>query len=119
MALCPTGLCHIPSFLQGAPWLLNQRYLQQDLPEELPASVSQLDNEMRKIILIIHAICLAQSKNRYDSGVVLAKSRNPTLSADSGIVPDNSRIGQGVYQTFSKKVPVSVPNFFFVTLNVF
>ena len=42
-------------------------------------------------------ICSAQSKNRYDSGIVPAQSRNPTLSADSGIVPDNSRIAQGIY----------------------
>ena len=42
-------------------------------------------------------ICSAQSKNRYDSRIVPAQSRNPTLSADSGIVPDNSRIAQGIY----------------------
>ena len=42
-------------------------------------------------------ICSAQSKNRDDSGIVPAQSRNPTLSADSGIVPDNSRIAQGIY----------------------
>ena len=40
-------------------------------------------------------ICSAQSKNRYNSGIVLRKVRIPTLSADSGIVPDNSRIAQG------------------------
>ena len=42
-------------------------------------------------------MCSAQSKNRYDSGIVPTQSRNPTLSADSGIVPDNSRIAQGIY----------------------
>ena len=49
-------------------------------------------------------ICSAQSKNRYDSGIVLAQSRNPTLSADSGIVPDNSRIAQGIYIVLSSDI---------------
>ena len=48
--------------------------------------------------------CSAQSKNRYDSGIVPAQSRNPTLSADSGIEPDNSRIAQGIYIVFSSAV---------------
>ena len=41
-------------------------------------------------------ICSAQSKNRYNSGIVLRKVGILTLSANSGIVPDNSRIAQGV-----------------------
>ena len=42
-------------------------------------------------------ICSAQSKNWYDSGIVPAQSRNPTLSATSGTVPDYSRIAQDIY----------------------
>ena len=42
-------------------------------------------------------ICSAQSKNRYNSGIVLRKGGILTLSANSGIVPDNSRIAQGIY----------------------
>ena len=42
-------------------------------------------------------ICSAQSKNRYNSGIVLRKVGILTLSANSGIVPDNSRIAQGIY----------------------
>ena len=42
------------------------------------------------------SICSAQSKNRYNSGIVLRKVGILTLSANSGIVPDNSRIAQGV-----------------------
>ena len=53
---------------------------------------------------MIRCICSAQSKNRYDSGIVLAQSRNPTLSADSGIVPDNSRIAQGIYIGLSSDI---------------
>ena len=51
-------------------------------------------------------ICSAQSENRYNSGIVtilelyLRIVRTPTLSADSGIVPDNSRIAQGVFYRF-------------------
>ena len=47
-------------------------------------------------------ICSAQSKNRYDSGIV--PSRNPTLSANSGIVPDHSRIAQGIYIVLSSDI---------------
>ena len=47
--------------------------------------------------IIVVCICSAQSKNRYNSGIVLRKVRILTLSADSGIVPDNSRIAQGIY----------------------
>ena len=36
----------------------------------------------------------AQRKNRYNSGILLRKVGILTLSADSGIVPDNSRIAQ-------------------------
>ena len=42
-------------------------------------------------------ICSAQSKNWYNSGIVLRKVGILTLSANSGIVPDNSRIAQGIY----------------------
>ena len=42
-------------------------------------------------------MCSAQSKNRYNSGIVLRKVGILTLSANSGIVPDNSRIAQGIY----------------------
>ena len=38
----------------------------------------------------------AQSRNRDNSGIVLRKVGIPTLSADSRIVPDNSRIAQGI-----------------------
>ena len=48
--------------------------------------------------------CSAQSKNLYDSGIVPAQSRNPTLSVDSGIVPDNSRIVQGIYIVLSSDI---------------
>ena len=50
-----------------------------------------------KNLYIYVYICSAQSKNRYDSGIVPAQSRNPTLPANSGIVPDNFRIAQGIY----------------------
>ena len=46
---------------------------------------------------ILQYICSAQSKNRYNSGIVLRKVGILTLSANSGIVPDNSRIAQGIY----------------------
>ena len=42
-------------------------------------------------------ICSAQCRNQDNSGIVLGKVGIPTLSADSGIVPDNSRIAQGLY----------------------
>ena len=42
-------------------------------------------------------ICSAQSRKRDNSEIVLRKVRVPTLSANSGIVPDNSRIAQGIY----------------------
>ena len=42
-------------------------------------------------------ICSAQRKNWYNSGIVLRKVGILTLSANSGIVPDNSRIAQGIY----------------------
>ena len=42
-------------------------------------------------------ICSAQCRNRDNSGIVLRKVGIPTLSADSGIVPDNSRIAHGIY----------------------
>ena len=42
-------------------------------------------------------ICSAQSKNRYNSGIVLRKVGILTMSANSGIVPDNSRIAQGIH----------------------
>ena len=45
--------------------------------------------------------CSAQSKNRYNSGIVLRKVGIPTLSVDSGIVPDISRIVQGIYIVLS------------------
>ena len=47
--------------------------------------------------LNIQCICSALSKNRYNSGIVLRKVGILTLSANSGIVPDNSRIAQGIY----------------------
>ena len=43
----------------------------------------------------------AQSKNQYNSGIVPAQSRHPTVSTDSGIVPDNSSIAQGIYIVLS------------------
>ena len=46
--------------------------------------------------LLIVYICSAQSKNRYNSRIVLRKVGILTLLANSGIVPDNSRIAQGV-----------------------
>ena len=42
-------------------------------------------------------ICSAQCRNRDNSGIVLRKVGIPTLFADSGIVPDNSRIAQGIH----------------------
>ena len=42
-------------------------------------------------------ICSAQCRNWDNSGIVLRKVGIPTLSADSGIVLDNSRIAQGIY----------------------
>ena len=42
-------------------------------------------------------ICSVQCRNRDNSGIVLRKVGIPTLSADLGIVPDNSRIAQGIY----------------------
>ena len=42
-------------------------------------------------------MCSAQSKDRYNSGIVLRKVGILTLSANSGIVPDNSRIAQVIY----------------------
>ena len=46
-------------------------------------------------------ICLAQSKNWYNSEIVLGKVGILTLPADTGIVPDNSRIAQGIYIVLS------------------
>ena len=48
-------------------------------------------------------ICSAQRKNRYmyNSGIAFGKVGKSTLSADSGIVPDNSRIAQGIYIVLS------------------
>ena len=45
-------------------------------------------------------ICSAQSENRYNSVIVPAHCENPTLSTDSGIVPYNFRIAQGVFYRF-------------------
>ena len=42
-------------------------------------------------------ICSAKSKNRYNSGIVLRKVGILTLSANTGIVLDNSRIAHGIY----------------------
>ena len=42
-------------------------------------------------------ICSAQCKNPDNSGIVLRKVGIPTLSTDSGIVPDNSRTAQGIH----------------------
>ena len=39
----------------------------------------------------------AQYRNRDNFGIVLRKVGIPTLSAGTGIVPDNSRIAQGIY----------------------
>ena len=39
-------------------------------------------------------ICSAQCRNRDSSGIFQRKVGIPTLSADFGIVPDNSRIAQ-------------------------
>ena len=49
-------------------------------------------------------ICSAQSKNRYNSGIVLRKVGILTLSANSGIVPDNSRIAQGRIPTLRRTI---------------
>ena len=46
-------------------------------------------------------ICSAQSKNRYNSVIVLHTVGNSTLYADSGIVPDNTIIVQGIYIVLS------------------
>ena len=45
----------------------------------------------------MYMLCAAQRRNRDNSGIVLHKVGIPTLSASSGIVPDNSRIAQGIY----------------------
>ena len=42
-------------------------------------------------------ICSVQCRNRDNSGIVLRKIGIPTLCADSRIVPDNSRIAQGIH----------------------
>ena len=42
-------------------------------------------------------ICSAQCRNGDNFGIDLRKVGIPNLSADSGIVPDNSRIAQGIY----------------------
>ena len=49
------------------------------------------------IIKNVYWIWSAQCRNRDDSGIVLRKVGIPTLSADSGIVQDNSRIAQGIH----------------------
>ena len=41
-------------------------------------------------------VCSTQSKDRYNSGIVLCKVRILTLSTNSGIVPDSSRIAQEI-----------------------
>ena len=51
-------------------------------------------------------VCSAQSKNRYNSGIVLRKVRILTLSANCGIVPNNSRIAQEICIVIDK---VNVP----------
>ena len=48
------------------------------------------------VVYLNKYICSAQSKNRYNSGIVLRKVGILTLSVNSGIVPGNSRIAQGV-----------------------
>ena len=63
--------------------------------------ISIIHLDYPKILLNFVYPCSSQSKNRYDSGIVPAQSRNPTLSADSGIVPDISRIAQGIYIVLS------------------
>ena len=42
-------------------------------------------------------ICSAQCENWDNSGIVRRKVGIPTLSADCGIVPDNSRTAQGIH----------------------
>ena len=45
----------------------------------------------------LHVYVLRNCRNRDSSGILLRKVGIPTLSADSGIVPDNSRIAEGIY----------------------
>ena len=45
----------------------------------------------------VNYICSVQSKNRYNSGIVLRIVGILTLSANTGLVPDNSRIAQEIY----------------------
>ena len=47
--------------------------------------------------VLMECICSAQCRNRDNSGIVQRKVGIPALSADSGIVPDNSRTAQGIY----------------------
>ena len=50
-----------------------------------------------QLLNILIYICSAQHRNLDNSGIVLHKVGIPTLSADSRIVPDISRIVQGIY----------------------
>ena len=58
----------------------------------------------------VQYICWAQSKNRYNSGIVLRKVGILTLSANSGIVPDNSRIAQEMLKIDKVCVPAQSGN---------
>ena len=46
---------------------------------------------------LFFCLCSAQCRNRDNSGIFLRKVGIPTLSDDSGIVPDNSRFSQGIH----------------------
>ena len=47
--------------------------------------------------MMVIYICTVQCRNLDNSGIVLRKVGILTLSDDSGIVPDNSRIAHGIY----------------------
>ena len=55
-------------------------------------------------------ICSAQCRNRDNSGIVLRKVGIPTLSTDSGFVPDNSRTAQGIVVLWSDMVTAQSKN---------
>ena len=61
--------------------------------------ITNPDKDTKDVVELIHfhSRRLVYSKNRYNSGIVLRKVGIPTLSANSGIVPDNSKIAHVIY----------------------
>ena len=68
--------------------------------------MQKIQNLIKRTFLFCVSICSAQNKNRYISGMVLRKVGILTLSANSGIVPGNSRIAQGISWEYLDKMRI-------------